>query len=145
MATPIIIRMAPWVIGAIGLAALAFLGMSSYFFVYGDSYLLRYAGAALAAFALVAAADAAAAKIVLDGDTMHIVSLMRRRSFPRSEFVSAQVNGGAVVLKRKEGGWVILPGTGQNAFSVSTTIDAWVTEKGSGIFSAPKTAKTGRT
>ena len=127
MATPITIRMAPWVIGAISLAALSLVAISSYFYFYGDSYLLRYAGMALAAFALAAAADAAGSKIVLDGDTMQVVSLMRRRSFSRSEFVSAQVDGGAVVLKRKEGGWVILPGTGQNALSVRNTINAWVT------------------
>ncbi len=118
--------MAPWVIGAIGLAALSFLGMSSYFFFYGDSYLLRYAGMALAAFAMAAAADAAAAKIVLDDDTLHVVSLMRRRSFPRSEFEAAKIDGAVVVLKRKEGGWVILPGTGQNALSVRNTIHAWI-------------------
>jgi len=120
------IRMAPWVIGAISLAALSLVAMSSYFYFYGDSYLLRYVGMALAAFALAAAADAAGSKIVLEGDTMQVVSLMRRRSFSRSEFVSAQVDGGAVVLKRKEGGWVILPGTGQNALSVRNTIHAWI-------------------
>jgi len=120
------IRMAPWVIGAIALAALSFLGMSSYFFFYGDSYLLRYFGMAVAAFALAATADAIASRIVLDGDTMHVISLMRRRSFPRSEFVYAKVEGGAVALKRKDGGWVILPGTGQDALSVRNTIDAWI-------------------
>ena len=75
----------------------------------------------------LAVLQAREAKIVLDADTMHIVSLMRRRSFPRSDFVSAQVDGGAVVLKRREGGWVILPGTGLNAQSVRNTIHAWVT------------------
>ena len=127
MNKPVTIRMAPWVIAAIALAALSFLGMSSYFFFYGDSYLLRYAGMALAAFAIAAAADAAASRIVLDGDTMHVVSLMRRRSFPRSEFVSAQVDRGVVVLKRREGGWVILPGTGQSVIAVRTTLHAWIT------------------
>ena len=119
--------MAPWAIAAICVAALAFLGMSAYFFFYGDSYLMRYVGMALAAFAIAAAADAAASRIVLEDDTLHVNSLMRRRSFPRSDFVSAQVDGGAVVLKRREGGWVILPGTGQNAQSVRNTIHAWVT------------------
>lgn len=123
---PTTIRMAPSVIGALCLAALSLLGMSWYFFFSGDSYLLRYAGAALAALAIAAAADAVASKIVLDGDTMLIVSLMRRRQFRRSEFVSVQVEGGAVVLKRSEGGWVILPGTGQNAQSVRDTVDAWI-------------------
>ena len=118
--------MAPWVIGAIGLAALSFLGMSSYFFFYGDSYLLRYAGMALAAFALAAAADAAASKIVLDGDTMQVVSLMRRRAFPRADFTGAKIDGGVVVLKRREGGWLVLPGTGRDALSVRNTIHAWI-------------------
>ncbi len=122
----IIIRMAPWVLGAISLAALAFVGMASYFFFYGDSYLLRYFGAAFAAFAIAAALDALASKIVLDGDAMHINSLMRRRTFPRAEFESARVDGGAVVLKRRAGGWMILPGTGQDALSVRNTIDAWI-------------------
>jgi hypothetical protein len=119
--------MAPWVIGAIALAALSFLGMSSYFFFYGDSYLLRYVGMAAAAFALAATADAIASRIVLDGETMYVISLMHRRSFPRSEFAYAKVEGGAVALKRKEGGWVILPGTGQDALSVRNTVHAWIT------------------
>ncbi len=124
---PITIRMASWVLVAIGAAALAFLGMSSYFFFYGDSYLLRYAGMVVAAFAIAAAADAIASKIVLEPDTMHVVSLMRRRSFPRVEFVSAQVDQGVVVLKRREGGWLIMPGTGQDLLSVRNTLHAWVT------------------
>ena len=127
MGKPVTIRMAPWVIAAICMAALSFLGMSAYFYFYGRSYLARYAGIVLAAFATAAAADTAASRIVLDDDTLHVNSLMRRRSFPRSDFVSAQVDGGAVVLKRREGGWLILPGTGQNAQSVRNTIHAWVT------------------
>jgi len=127
MGKPVTIRMAPWVIAAISMAALSFLGMSAYFYFYGSSYLLRYAGMALAAFAIAAAADTVASRIVLEDDTLHVNSLMRHRSFPRSDFVSAQVDGGAVVLKRREGGWLILPGTGQNAQSVRNTIHAWVT------------------
>jgi len=127
MSKPTTIRMAPWVIAAIALAALAFLGMSSYFFFSGDSYVLRYVGMVVAAFALAATADAVASRIVLDGETMHVISLMRRRSFPRSEFAYAKVEGGAVVLKRKEGGWVILPGTGQEAITVRNTLHAWIT------------------
>ena len=119
--------MAPWVLAAICASALAFLGMSSYFYFYGDSYLLRYAGMVFAAFAIAAAADAIASKIVLEPDTMHVVSLMRRRSFSRAEFVSAQVDQGVVVLKRREGGWLIMPGTGQDILSVRNTLHAWVT------------------
>lgn len=119
--------MAPWVIAAIAASAAAFLGMSSYFFFSGDSYVLRYVGMVVAAFALAATADAVASRIVLDGETMHVISLMRRRSFPRSEFAYATVEGGAVVLKRKEGGWVILPGTGQEVITVRNTLHAWIT------------------
>ena len=62
------IRMAPWVLGAISLAALSLVAMSSYFYFYGDSYLLRYAGMALAALALAAAADAAVSRSSLPAD-----------------------------------------------------------------------------
>jgi len=126
MNKPVTIRMAPWVITAVCAAAVAFLAMSSYFYFYGDSYLLRYAGMAMAAFIMTAAADAIASRIVLDGDTMHVNSLMRRRVFPRSDFVAAQVSGGTVVLKRKAGGWLILPGTGRDALAVRDTLDAWL-------------------
>lgn len=128
--TPTTIRMAPWVIGAICLSALAFLGMSSYFYFYGDSYLLRYLGMAAAAFAIAAAADAVASRIVLDGDKLHVNSLMRRRVFPRSDFVAAQVSGGAVVLKRKEGGWLLLPGTGRDPLAVRDALDQWLKRSG---------------
>lgn len=123
---PVTIRMAPWVLAAVCAAAVAFLAMSSYFYFYGESYLLRYAGMALAAFAIAAAADAIASRIVLDGETMHVNSLMRRRVFPRSDFVAAQVSSGTVVLKRKAGGWLIMPGTGHDALSVCDTLDAWI-------------------
>lgn len=118
--------MAPWAITAICAAAVVFLALSSYFYFYGDSYVLRYAGMFIAAFAIAAAADAVASRIVLDGDTMHVNSLMRRRVFPRADFVAAQVSGGTVVLKRKAGGWLIMPGTGHNALSVQSTLDAWI-------------------
>lgn len=127
MSKPVTIRMAPWVLAAICMAALAFLGMSAYFYFYGTSYVARYIGMAVAAFALAAAADAIASRIVLDDDTMHVISLMRRRSFPRSEFAYAKVERGAVALKRKDGGWVILPGTGRDPLALQNTIHAWIT------------------
>jgi hypothetical protein len=30
------------------------------------------------------------------------------------------------VLKRREGGWLILPGTGHNALSIRNTIHTWI-------------------
>lgn len=126
MSKPTTIRMAPWVLAAIGASAAAFLGMSSYFFFYGDSYLLRYAGMAAAAFALAATADAIASRIVLDGDTLYVNSLMKRRSFHRGDFLYAKVERGVVALRRKEGGWLLLPGTGHDVLSVRNRIDAWI-------------------
>jgi hypothetical protein len=118
--------MAPWVIAAIGGAALVFLAGSSYFFFLGDSYLLRYGGMAAAAFALAITIDASASKIVMDDESIHISSLTRRRSFPRSHFVSATADGGAVALKLKSGGWLILPNTGHNALRIRNIVDAWI-------------------
>lgn len=123
---PTTIRMAPWVLTAIAASAAAFLGMSSYFFFYGDSYLLRYAGMAAAAFALAATADALFSRIVLDGDTMYVHSLMKRRSFPRGEFMYAKVERGVVALRRKDGGWLLMPGTGNDVLWVRNMIDAWI-------------------
>ncbi len=118
--------MAPWVIAAIAASAAAFLGMSSYFFFYGDSYVLRYAGMAAAAFALAATADALFSRIVLDGDAMHVNSLMKRRSFARADFLYAKVECGVVALRRKDGGWLLLPGTGYDPLLIRNRIDAWI-------------------
>lgn len=128
MSKPTIIKLAPWVIGVMCLAAASLFGMSWYFYFYGTSYLARYAGMAIAAFAIAAAADSIASKIILDGDTMHIISLMKRRSFPRADFLYAKVEKGAVAIRRKEGGWMILPGTGRDPVSVRDTVHAWITQ-----------------
>ena len=111
---------------AIGGAALIFLTGSSYFFFQGDSYLLRYGGMVFAAFALAVAIDAATAKIVMDDDTIHISSLTRKRAFPRADFVSATAERGAVALKLKAGGWLILPNTGHDALRIRNIVDAWI-------------------
>jgi len=123
---PTTIRMAPWVLGAIVLAAASFVGMSSYFYFYGDSYVLRYVGMAVAAFALAATADALFSRIVLDDDTLHVNSLMRHRSFPRVDFLYAKVEGGVVALRRKDGGWLLLPGTGHDVLLIRNKVDAWI-------------------
>jgi hypothetical protein len=118
--------MAPWVIGAIGTAAVFFFGLAYYFYFHGDSYLMHISGAAIAAFAIAALLDAAASKIVLDPETLLVISLFRRRAFARTDFISAKVDGGVVVLKRKDGAWVILPGTGHDALAIRNRIDAWI-------------------
>jgi hypothetical protein len=70
--------------------------------------------------------DTFVSKIILEEDRIHIVSIARRRSFPRSDFESAKVEGGHVCLKRLDGKWLVLPGTGSNALSQRNTIHAWI-------------------
>jgi hypothetical protein len=118
--------MAPWVLFAIGGTAVAFLIGSSYFFFQGDSYLLRYGGMAMTAFAFAITLDAITAKIVMEDETIRITSLTRKRAFPRSDFVSATAEGGAVALKLKAGGWLILPNTGHDALRIRNIVDAWI-------------------
>ena len=122
----VVFRMAPWVIGLILVSAVAFLWFAWYLFFYGDSYLLRYVSAAVAAFALAATLDALASRIVLEPETLLVISLFRRRAFARSDFEGAKVDGGAVVLKRRDGAWLVLPNTGNNAVAMRNTIHAWI-------------------
>jgi len=87
---------------------------------------LAVAGVALACFGAAGFVDALISRIVLDQETIRVVSLARRRTYARAEFESAKVDGGAVCLKRKSGGWLVLPSTGANSLSVRNTIDAWI-------------------
>jgi hypothetical protein len=118
--------MAPWVILAIGGTAVVLLAASSYFFFQGQSYVMRYGGMIMAALALAITIDAITAKIVLDDETIHITSLTRKRAFPRSDFVSATAERGAVALRLKTGGWLILPNTGHDALRIRNIVDAWI-------------------
>ena len=43
----------------------------------------------------------------------------------RGDFESAKVDGGAVCLKRRDGGWLV-PDTGRNTLAVRNTIHAWI-------------------
>ena len=93
----------------------------------GHTMLLRGAGVAGILFALAAFADAFVSRIVLDDEALHIISLVHRRTFLRGEFVSAKVDGGQVALRKRDGEWVLLPGTGANALAVRNTVHAWIT------------------
>ena len=86
----------------------------------------RIIGAILALLGLAAFADTWRSRIVLDEDEIRIISLRRTRRHPRSDFESAKVDAGTVALKRKAGGWVVLPATGHNALSVLNTLNAWI-------------------
>ncbi len=65
-------------------------------------------------------------RIVLDEHEIRVISLVRTRRYPRADFESAKVDGGAVCLKRRDGGWLVLPDTGRNALAVRNTIHAWI-------------------
>lgn len=98
-----------------------------YYVAAGHTLLLKGAGVAGILFAVAAFADAFVSRIVLDDEALHIISLVHRRTFPRGEFVSAKVDGGQVALRKRDGGWVLLPGTGANALAIRNTVQAWIT------------------
>lgn len=122
----VVFRMAPWVIALILASALSLVWFAWYLFIYGDSFFLRVTSSAMAAFALAATLDALFSRLVLEPETLLVFSLFRRRAFARSDFEGAKVDGGVVVLKRKDGAWLVLPNTGGNALAMRNSIDAWI-------------------
>lgn len=108
------------------ISALLIGGVGVYFLVWGTSRLHQAGGLAAIAFGIAAFLDVMLSRIVLDDDAIHVVSLVRRRSYARTEFESAKVDGGVVVLKRRGGGWLKLPDTGANSLSVRNTVHAWI-------------------
>jgi hypothetical protein len=107
-------------------AALALGAAGTFSAVNGTALWHRAGGAALAAFGLAGLADVLISRIVLDRDSIHVISLVRRRRHPRSAFESAKVDGGAVCMKKRDGGWLVLPDTGRNALSIRNSIHAWI-------------------
>ena len=108
------------------LATLAIGAAGSVYVVNGTAAWQRLGGAALVAFGIAGFLDILISRIVLDEDAIHVISLVRKRSYPRADFESAKVDGGAVCVKRHDGGWLVLPSTGANALSVRNSIHAWV-------------------
>jgi hypothetical protein len=118
--------MAGWfkVVSAIAAILMAMAG--GYYMVFDRSWYHHIVGAALTLFGISGFVDTMMSRIIVDEHSIQIVSLVRRRTYARSEFESAKVDGGQVCLKRRDGGWLILPGTGSNALSMRNTIDAWI-------------------
>jgi hypothetical protein len=104
-------------------------GAGTFYVMNGTALWQRAGGVALIAFGIAGFLDVLLSRIVLDKDAIHVISLFRRRSYARSDFESAKVDGGAVCLKRADGGWLVLPSTGTNALSMRNTIDAWIKRK----------------
>ena len=123
---PRVFRMAGWFKIVSAIATLLFLAAGGYYLLRGPSTLYRAGGAVLALFGVAGFFDTLISRIVLDDDEIRLISLVRTRRYPRSDFESAKVDGGAVVLKRRGGGWLVLPATGQNSMSVRNTVHAWI-------------------
>ena len=117
--------MATWYRVVSAFAMLAFCGAGA-FYLRSESQWWRIAGVAFIAFGIAAFLDVLVSRIVLEEDAIHIISLVRKRSYARSDFDSAKVDGGSVCLKRNDGGWLILPGTGNNSLGVRNTVHAWI-------------------
>ena len=123
---PRVLRTARWYRVLSALAMLALGGAGTFYIVNGRALWQQIGGAALAAFGVAGFLDVLVSRIVLDRDRISVISLVRTRAYPRSDFESAKVDGGAVCLKRRDGGWLVLPDTGANALSVRNTIHAWI-------------------
>jgi TM2 domain-containing membrane protein YozV len=123
---PRVFRSATWYRIFSAFAMLAISGAGSFYIMNGTAAWQRIGGAALIAFGVAGFLDVLVSRIVLDQDAISVISLVRKRSYPRADFESAKVDGGAVCLKRHDGGWLVLPSTGANALSVRNTIHAWV-------------------
>ena len=123
---PRVFRTATWYRAFSAFATLAFCGVGTFYVMSGTALWQRAGGVGLIAFGLAGFLDILVSRIVLTTDDIQVISLVSKRSYPRSDFESAKVDGGAVCLKRRDGGWLILPGTGANSLSVRNTIHAWI-------------------
>ena len=123
---PQVFRIARWYQILSIVATLMLCAAGTYYFVSGTNIWYRAGGVALVIFGLAAFADVLVSRIIVDEDAIHLVSLVRKRSYPRADFESATVDAGAVCLKRRDGGWLVLPGTGSDVLSQRNTIHAWI-------------------
>jgi hypothetical protein len=120
-----VFRTATWyrVVSALATIALCGAGILNLILNTG---LWQLVGVALVAFGLAGFLDVLISRIVLTADDIQVISLVRKRVYPRADFESAKVDGGQVVLLRKDGHWLKLPSTGANSLSVRNTIHAWI-------------------
>jgi hypothetical protein len=118
--------MAPWTLAAGAVAAALFLAAAGYFFTSAQPLRWKITAGFFATFGVLGLLDLLLSRIVLAPDELVLISLFRRRGYPRSAFVAAKVEAGAVCLQRHEGGWLQLPSTGHNALAVRNTVHAWI-------------------
>jgi hypothetical protein len=123
---PRVFRTAKWYRILSALSTLAVGGAGTFYILNGNAVWQQLGGAAFVVFGVAGFLDVLVSRIVLDRDSISVISLVRKRAYPRADFESAKVDGGSVCLKRRDGGWLVLPGTGQNSLSVRNTIHAWI-------------------
>jgi hypothetical protein len=123
---PRVFRTARWyrIFSAIALVLMCAAGL--YPFFAGGTPLYRAVGVCLLVFGVAGFIDVMVSRIVLDETEIRVISLVRTRRYPRADLESAKVDGGAVCLKRRDGGWLVLPDTGRNSLAVRNTIHAWI-------------------
>ena len=126
---PRVFRTATWYRIFSAFATLAICGAGTFYILNGRALWQQLGGGALAAFGVAGFLDVLVSRIVLNHDRIEVISLVRKSSYPRAEFESAKVDGGSVCLKRRDGGWLVLPSTGANALSVRNTIHAWTKKR----------------
>ena len=121
-----VFRMAGWFKIMSAAAMLLLTACGAYFIMWGESRLYQAGGIALVVFGIAGFADTMVSRIILDDEEIRLISLVRTRRYPRADFESAKVEGGAVALKRRDGGWLVLPSSGANALGTRNTVDAWI-------------------
>jgi hypothetical protein len=121
-----VFRTAKWYRVLSAFATIAICGAGVFYVMNGTAAWQRAGGAALIAFGLAGFLDVLMSRVVLTADDIQVISLVRTRTYPRSDLESAKVDGGAVCLKKRDGGWLVLPDSGGNALSVRNAIDAWI-------------------
>ena len=123
---PRVFRTARWyrILSAIAMVLMCAAGL--YPFIADETLLYRAGGMFLLVVGVAGFIDVMVSRIVLDAREIRVISLVRTRKYPRGDFESAKVDGGAVCLKRRDGGWLVLPDTGRNALAVRNTIHAWI-------------------
>ena len=128
MTTPLprVFRTARWYRIGSAIAMVLMCAAGLYPLIAGESQLYRAVGVFFLVFGVAGFIDVMVSRIVLDEGEIRVISLVRTRKYRRGDFESAKVDGGAVCLKRRDGGWLVLPDTGRNSLAVRNTIHAWI-------------------
>lgn len=124
---PRVFRMAGWMKFTAAVACVFLVIAGVFPLVMVSTLTYKAVGVLLIAIGIGGVLDTLVSRIVLDAEEIHLISLVRHRRYPRADFESAKVDGGAVCLKRRGGGWVVLPGTGHKALALRNTVHAWIT------------------